>query len=167
MTGAVLNVDIRGRAGRSVQEHWSEGARTYLGLSIAGFPNFFMVTGPGSPSVLSNMMVSIEQHVDFIADCIARMQERGSASVEPTAEAEQRWVDRVRELGESSLYPRAAEANSWYMGANVPGKPRVLLPYVGGVGSYRRECERIVARGFEGFAFGAAQAQPRSVAAAR
>jgi cyclohexanone monooxygenase len=154
MTGAVLNVDIRGRGGTSVQEHWAEGARTYLGLTVAGFPNFFMVTGPGSPSVLSNMLVSIERHVDLIADCIAHMREHGYASVEPTAEAEQRWVDRVRELGEASLYPRAAEANSWYMGANVPGKPRVLLPYVGGVGSYRRECERVVERGFEGFAFG-------------
>jgi cyclohexanone monooxygenase len=160
MTGAVLNVDIRGRAGRSVREHWADGARSYLGLALAGFPNLFMVTGPGSPSVLSNMLVSIEQHVDLIAGCIAYAHEHGYSSVEPTPDAEQRWVDRVRELGEASLYPRAAEANSWYMGANVPGKPRVLLPYVGGVGSYRRECERIVKRGYEGFAFGAASAAP-------
>jgi cyclohexanone monooxygenase len=154
MTGALLRVDLRGRAGLALRERWAEGPRTYLGLAVAGFPNLFMVTGPGSPSVLSNMMVSIEQHVELVAGCIAWMREHGLGTVEPTAEAEARWVDHVRELGEASLYPRAASARSWYMGANVPGKPRVLLPYVGGVGSYHRECEQVVEAGYDGFAFG-------------
>jgi cyclohexanone monooxygenase len=167
MTGALLRIDLRGRSGETLQERWAEGPRTYLGLAVAGFPNLFMVTGPGSPSVLSNMMVSIEQHVDLIADCIAYVRERGLATAEPTPKAEQRWVDHVRELGEASLYPRAASANSWYMGANVPGKPRVLLPYVGGVGAYRKECDEIVKRGWEGFVFRApaarlARVQPRA-----
>jgi cyclohexanone monooxygenase len=169
MTGALLRVDIRGRAGRTLHEWWAEGPRSYLGLTIAGFPNLFMVTGPGSPSVLSNMVVSIEQHVDLIVGCVEHMAARGFTSVEPTAEAESGWVDHVRELGEASLYPRAASANSWYMGANVPGKPRVLLPYVGGVGRYRKECDAIVAGGYEGFAFGrrAAASEPARASAAR
>ena len=163
MTGALLRIDLRGRGGSSLQEKWAAGPRTYLGLTLAGFPNLFTITGPGSPSVLSNMMVSIEQHVDFAADCIAYMEDKGYTSVEPTAEAEQGWVDHVRELGEASLYPRAKSARSWYMGANVPGKPQVLLPYVGGVGRYRRECQGVVERGYEGFAFGQARrAAPRS-----
>src|SRR5690606_4522342 len=116
---------------------------------VAGFPNLFTVTGPGSPSVLSNMMVSIEQHVEFIADLIAHMRAGGHDTVEASEEAEAAWVEHVRELGDATLYPRA---RSWYMGANVPGKPRVLLPYVGGVGRFRSECERIAARGYAGFA---------------
>jgi cyclohexanone monooxygenase len=151
MTGALLRIDIRGRSGASLREKWANGPRSYLGLTLADFPNLFTITGPGSPSVLSNMMVSIEQHVDWIADCIAHLREKGLASIEPTLEAEDRWVDHVRELGEGTLYPRAR--NSWYMGANVPGKPRVLLPYVAGVGTYRKECERIVEAGYEGFTF--------------
>jgi cation diffusion facilitator CzcD-associated flavoprotein CzcO len=151
MTGALLNVDIRGRAGRALREKWASGARSYLGLTLAGFPNLFTVTGPGSPSVLSNMIVSIEQHVEWIADCISYMKERGLTSIEPTVEAEDAWVDHVSEIGEATLYPRA---NSWYMGANVPGKPRVLLPYVGGVGAYRKECEQIVEAGYGGLTFG-------------
>jgi cyclohexanone monooxygenase len=162
MTGALLRIDLRGRGGHPIQEHWSAGPRTYLGLTLAGFPNLFTITGPGSPSVLSNMMVSIEQHVDFVADCIAYMEDNGFTSVEPTSEAEQAWADHVRELGEASLYPRAKSARSWYMGANVPGKPQVLLPYVGGVGRYRRECRGVVERGYEGFAFGARREAPRS-----
>jgi cyclohexanone monooxygenase len=151
MTGALLRTDIRGRSGLPLREKWANGPRTYLGLTIAGFPNLFTITGPGSPSVLSNMIVSIEQHVDWIADCLAFMEAHGLASVEPTLEAEDAWVEHVRELGEGTLYPRAT--SSWYMGANVPGKPRVLLPYVGGVGAYRAECERIVAGGYEGYTF--------------
>ncbi len=152
MTGALTAVDIRGRSGQSVREKWADGPRSYLGLAIAGFPNLFTITGPGSPSVLSNMIVSIEQHVDLIAGCITYMRERGLSTVEATVEGEAAWVDHVREIGEETLYPLAG---SWYMGANVPGKPRVLLPYVGGVGEYRKECERIVERGYEGFAFDA------------
>jgi cyclohexanone monooxygenase len=124
------------------------GPRTYLGLAHAGFPNLFTITGPSSPSVLSNVMVSIEQHVEFVADTLQHLREHGLVSIEPTTEAEDAWVAHHRALGDASLYPRA---DSWYMGANVPGKPRVLLPYVGGVGRYRRICERIVERGYEGF----------------
>ncbi len=159
LTGAVLNVDIQGRSGLTVQEKWADGPRSYLGVALAGFPNLFTITGPGSPSVLSNVMVSIEQHVELVTDCIAYLRERGIATVEPTAEAEDRWVDHVRELGDATLYPRA---QSWYMGSNVPGKPRVLLPYVGGAGAYRKECERIVEAGYEGFLLGVpTQSPPR------
>jgi cyclohexanone monooxygenase len=169
MTGALLRVDIRGRSGRTLREKWADGPRSYLGLTIADFPNLFMVTGPGSPSVLSNMVVSIEQHVDLITGCVSHMSAQGFTSVEPTPEAESGWVEHVRELGEASLYPRAASANSWYMGANVPGKPRVLLPYVGGVGRYRKECDAIVAGGYEGFSFGrrTATSEPARASAAR
>jgi cation diffusion facilitator CzcD-associated flavoprotein CzcO len=148
MTGALLAIDIRGRGGRTLSQHWDAGPRTYLGLAVAGFPNFFIVTGPGSPSVLSNMIVSIEQHVDWIADCITSLRRDGHASIEATAQAEDAWVAHVNELGALTLYPRA---RSWYMGANVPGKPRVFMPYVGGVGTYRKKCDEVAARGYEGF----------------
>jgi cyclohexanone monooxygenase len=163
MTGAILGVDIRGRNGRTVQEKWEDGPRSYLGLTLAGFPNLFTITGPGSPSVLSNMMVSIEQHVDFVTDAIAYLRDNDLATIEPTAEAEEAWVDHVREEGEQTLYPLA---RSWYMGANVPGKPRVLLPYVTGVGAYRAQCERIVAAGYEGFVLEAERPDPVTAAAA-
>jgi len=148
ITGALLAIDLRGRGGLSLREKWAGGPRSALGLAIAGFPNLFTVTGPGSPSVLSNMMVSIEQHVDWIVDCIAHLRERGIATIEPTDEREDAWVAHVREVGDASLYPRAA---SWYMGANIPGKPRVLLPYVGGVGAYRELCDAVAESGYEGF----------------
>jgi cyclohexanone monooxygenase len=148
MTGALLGIDIRGRAGQTLKEKWNAGPRTYLGLSVAGFPNFFMITGPGSPSVLSNMIVSIEQHVDWIADCITYMRAHGRARIEAQPEAQDAWVDHVNEVGHLTLYPRA---NSWYMGANVPGKPRIFMPYIGGVGVYRQKCDEIVAKGYEGF----------------
>jgi cyclohexanone monooxygenase len=149
MTGALQAVDLRGRDGRSLREKWAEGPRTYLGLAHAGFPNLFTITGPSSPSVLSNVMVSIEQHVELVATILCHLRDHGLTSIEPTEAAEDAWVEHHRALGDASLYPRA---NSWYMGANVPGKPRVLLPYVGGVGRYRRICEQIVASGFAGFA---------------
>jgi cyclohexanone monooxygenase len=149
MTGALLAVDIRGRAGRTLREAWAEGPRTYLGLAIAGFPNLFTITGPGSPSVLSNMIVSIEQHVDWIADCLAHLSAHGHATIEATATAQEGWVSHVNEVGHATLYPRA---NSWYMGANVPGKPRVFMPYIGGVGAYRQICDDVAAKGYEGFA---------------
>ena len=158
MTGAILAVDIRGREGRSLREKWSAGPRTYLGLSIAGFPNLFTITGPGSPSVLANMIVCIEQHVDWIADCIVHLREREVAAIEATPAAEDAWVDHVNELGEGTLYPRA---DSWYVGANVPGKPRVFTPYVGGLNTYVERCEAVVANDYEGFALA-----PRARAAA-
>ena len=137
MTGALLAIDVRGRDGLSLRDKWADGAQTCLGLTIAGFPNLFTVTGPGSPSVLSNMMVSIEQHVDWITRCIAHLREqRHRRRSSPPPAEEEAWVAHVREVGDASLYPRA---KSWYMGANIPGKPRVLLPYVGGVGPLPRD----------------------------
>jgi cyclohexanone monooxygenase len=151
MTGALLAVDLRGRRGLSLRDKWAEGPRSALGLTIAGFPNLFTVTGPGSPSVLSNMMVSIEQHVDWIVRCISYLREHGIATIEPTRAEEDSWVEHVRAVGDASLYPRA---KSWYMGANIPGKPRVLLPYVGGVGRYRDMCDAVAERKYDGFILG-------------
>jgi cyclohexanone monooxygenase len=151
MTGALLNIDIRGRAGRPLREMWAEGPRTYLGIAVAGFPNLFMITGPGSPSVLSNMIVSIEQHVDWIADCLTYLDRHGHATIEPTADAQEAWVRHVDEVGHMTLYPLAP---SWYMGANIPGKPRIFMPYIGGVGVYRQKCDEVAAKGYEGFALG-------------
>ena len=149
MTGALNNIDIQGRAGERLREKWADGPKTYLGLMVAGFPNLFMVTGPGSPSVLSNMMVSIEQHVDWITDCIGYLNQRQIGVIEATQDAENGWVAHVNEVADMTLYP---QANSWYLGANVPGKPRVFMPYVGGVGPYRQICADIAAKGYEGFA---------------
>jgi cyclohexanone monooxygenase len=151
MTGALLRIDIRGRDGIRLKDKWSAGPRTYLGLTVAGFPNLFAITGPGSPSVLSNMIVSIEQHVDWIADCMAHLRAHGRATIEATPESEDAWVDHVNEVGHMTLYPKAA---SWYTGANVPGKPRVFMPYVGGVGTYRLKCDDVAAKGYEGFRLG-------------
>ena len=151
MTGALLSIDIRGRGGRTLTEAWAEGPRTYLGLAVAGFPNLFAITGPGSPSVLSNMIVSIEQHVDWIADCIDRMRAQEHETIEATDGAQEAWVAHVNEIGHATLYPRA---NSWYMGANIPGKPRVFMPYIGGVGAYRQFCDGVAAKGYEGFTLG-------------
>ena len=148
MTGALLAVDIRGRAGQSLRQTWAAGPRTYLGLAVAGFPNLFAITGPGSPSVLSNMIVSIEQHVDWIVACVAYLRAHGHGCIEATAEAQEAWVAHVNEVGHATLYPRA---NSWYMGANVPGKPRLFMPYIGGVGAYRQICDDVAARGYRGF----------------
>ncbi len=148
MTGALVSVDITGRDGATMKEKWAHGPVTYLGLMTVGFPNLFMITGPGSPSVLSNMTVSIEQHVDWISDCLIHLRERGFDTIEPTPQAEEGWVHHVNDCADITLYPRA---NSWYMGANVPGKPRVFLPYVGGVDVYRRTCGEVVAQDYLGF----------------
>ncbi|SFK54241.1 flavin-containing monooxygenase [Geodermatophilus ruber] len=148
MTGALAAIDIRGRNGLSLKEKWGEGPRTYLGLAIAGFPNLFTITGPLSPSVLSNMIVSIEQHVDWVTDCITWMQEHGKTAIETTTEAEDAWVEHVAEVGAYTLYPTA---DSWYMGSNVPGKPRVFMAYIGGVGTYRQQCDQVAADGYRGF----------------
>ncbi len=148
MTGSLTNVDIRGKDGLSLKEAWAAGPRTYLGLGSAGFPNLFMITGPGSPSVLSNMIVSIEQHVDWVCDAIEHLREQGFTSIEPTPQAQDEWVDHVNLIASHTLYPKA---NSWYMGANVPGKPRVFMPYAGGVGEYRKKCAEVAAKGYEGF----------------
>ena len=154
MTGSVAKIDVRGRAGQTLNQKWAEGPRTYLGLMSEGFPNLFVITGPGSPSVLSNMIVSIEQHVDWISEAIAFMRERGLETMEASREAEDRWVAHVNEVAQATLYP---QANSWYMGANIPGKPRIFMPYIGGVGVYRGICNEVVAKGYEGFVMSAAE----------
>jgi cyclohexanone monooxygenase len=148
MTGALLAIDIQGRDGRTLQDKWSEGPRTYLGIATAGFPNLFLITGPGSPSVFSNMVVSIEQHVDWIADAIARLRKDGLQLIEADTAAEDAWVDHVNGVANSTLLPQAA---SWYMGANIPGKPRIFMPYLGGVGSYRQKCNEVAADDYDGF----------------
>jgi cation diffusion facilitator CzcD-associated flavoprotein CzcO len=150
MTGPLLRIDIRGRGGLTLKEAWDSGPRTYLGLQVAGFPNLFTITGPGSPSVLCNMPVAIEQHAEWIADCIAHLRERGLRRIEATPEAVERWVTQVNEAADATLLPQAA--SSWYLGANVPGKPRVFMPYTGGMAHYRGICDGVAARGYEGFA---------------
>ena len=151
MTGTLDAIDIRGREGRALKEKWEAGPRTYLGLMSEGFPNLYLITGPGSPSVLSNMMVSIEQHVDWVTDALRFLSARGLETMEPSLEAEDAWVVHNNEVAYRTLYPKAA---SWYMGANIPGKPRIFLPYIGGVGAYRRRCDEIAANGYEGFVLG-------------
>jgi len=148
MTGSLFRIDIRGRGGLPLTEKWADGPRTYLGLQTAGFPNLFTITGPGSPSVLSNMLPSIEQHVDFVADAIDYLQSRQLHTMEPTPAAEQSWVEHVNEVGDASILPTC---NSWYVGANVPGKPRVVMPYLG-FPEYCQRCEEIAANDYEGFA---------------
>ena len=148
MTGALFAINIRGRDGVALKEKWAEGPRTYLGLGSAGFPNLFTITGPGSPSVLSNMMTSIEQHVDWVTDCIGHLVEEGHESIEPTVEAEDAWVKHVDAVAHTTLFPLT---DSWYTGANVEGKLRYFTPYVGGVGVYREKCDEVAAKGYEGF----------------
>ena len=150
MTGSIFNVDIKGRDGLALKEKWIAGPKTYLGLMSASFPNLFMITGPGSPSVKSNMIMSIEQHVDLVIETLLSMRRRGLSVVEPELEAENKWVDHVQEVANKTLFP---QANSWYMGANIPGKPRLFMPYIGGVGAYREICEEIVANNYRGFKF--------------
>jgi cyclohexanone monooxygenase len=161
MTGSVAKIDIRGRHGQTLNQKWAEGPKTYLGLMSAGFPNLFIITGPGSPSVLSNMMVSIEQHVDWITDAIAYMRNRGLATMEADKDAEDQWVAHVNEVAHTTLYP---QANSWYMGANIPGKPQIFMPYIGGVGVYRQICNEVAAKGYEGFALSGTE-RPRTAIA--
>jgi cation diffusion facilitator CzcD-associated flavoprotein CzcO len=148
VTGALVNADIRGVGGLCLADKWAGGPRTYLGVGIAGFPNLFTVTGPGSPSIVTNVVVSIEQHVDWIANCIAYLREHGIESIEPTTSAEDEWVEHVREVAEATLFPLA---DSWYVGANVPGKPRVFMPYLGGVANFRKLCDDVVSNDYRGF----------------
>ncbi|MDB5548682.1 MAG: cyclohexanone monooxygenase [Tardiphaga sp.] len=160
MTGSVAKIDIRGRDGTALNAKWSAGPRTYLGLMSAGFPNLFLITGPGSPSVLSNMIVAIEQHVDWISDCLAAMRDRGLETMEADVAAEDDWVAHVNEVAQGTLYP---QANSWYMGANVPGKPRIFMPYIGGIPVYGQKIKDVAANGYEGFVMtGAATEKKRA-----
>ncbi|OBG41602.1 FAD-dependent oxidoreductase [Mycobacterium sp. E3198] len=148
VTGAITAVDIRGRNGLALKDKWADGPQTYLGLTTVGFPNLFFITGPGSPSVLTNMVVSIEQHADWVLDCLAHLSAGGFEVIEPTELAEAGWTQHVNDCADITLYP---QANSWYMGANVPGKPRVFLPYCAGFDFYRAGCDEVVARGYLGF----------------
>ncbi|WP_281019373.1 MULTISPECIES: NAD(P)/FAD-dependent oxidoreductase [unclassified Minwuia] len=148
MTGSLLRVDIRGSEGRPLAEKWQEGPKTYLGLMTAGFPNMFMVTGPGSPSVLTNMLPSVEQHAEFIADCIAHIAGNGLKRIEAEPEAEEAWVAHGDQVAGLTL---RSTCSSWYVGANIPGKPRVFMPYIGGFPAYLDKCAEVVANGYEGF----------------
>jgi len=156
MTGPMNKIDIRGRGGRLLREKWADGPRTYLGLTSAGFPNLFTITGPQSPSVLSNMPVSIEQHVEFIGRIIGDLDARGAATIEATPEAEEEWVAHNQELANGTLFPTA---DTWYMGANIPGKPRVFMPNLDFVGPYRAKCDDIAASDYPGFAFSGTRAR--------
>jgi cyclohexanone monooxygenase len=150
LTGALTQIDVRGRNGLSLRQVWSAGPRTFLGLTVAGFPNMFTIAGPNSPSVLSNVVMSIEQHVDLVADLLREAAARERPCIEATSDAQDKWVDHCSELASTTLYPKAA---SWYMGANIPGKPRAFLAYVGGVGRYREHCEQLAEDGYPGFDF--------------
>ena len=148
MTGSLLRMNIRGKGGRTLEDKWAAGPRTYLGLQVEGFPNLFTITGPGSPSVLVNMPIAIEQHVEWISDCIEHMRENGMRRIEANLDAEDAWVDHVNEVASMTLFPRA---NSWYMGSNIPGKTRVFMPYPGGLVLYGERCQDAVSKGYEGF----------------
>jgi cyclohexanone monooxygenase len=149
MTGALLRMDIRGRNGMTLKDAWAEGPKTYLGLAVAGFPNLFTVTGPGSPSVLTNVLTACEQHVDWIMDAISHVRSTNAATLEATPRAQEGWVAHVNEEADKTLFPQAA---SWYIGANIPGKPRVFMPYVGE--GYKIRCDAVAADGYVGFALG-------------
>ncbi|MHC4067376.1 MAG: flavin-containing monooxygenase [Planctomycetota bacterium] len=150
MTGALMRIDIRGRGDTSLRERWADGPSSYLGLAMADFPNLFTVTGPGSPSVFTNMLPTIEQHVDWIADCLAYMKARNYTAIEAEGDAEKVWWEHVQDVAVEGL---KATTDSWYLGANVSGKPRVFMPYYGGFPAYCRRCEEVVASGYQGFAF--------------
>jgi cyclohexanone monooxygenase len=147
MTGALLRVDIRGRDGVALRDAWAAGPRTYLGLGMVGFPNLFTITGPGSPSVLTNMLVSIQQHVEWIADCVAHLRAEGLATIEAEQQAQDSWVEYVNTVASFTLFPTC---NSWYLGANVPGKTRVFMP-LPGFQLYAEQCAAVAADGYSGF----------------
>jgi cyclohexanone monooxygenase len=149
ITGPLKRMNITGKAGLSLTEKWEAGPRTYLGLQTAGFPNLFMITGPGSPSVLATMTAAAEQHANWIANVIGYMEADRLQTIEATPVAEDAWVDHVNELASNTLYFRG---NSWYLGANIPGKPRVFMPYIGGFDTYRKKCDEVAVNGYEGFA---------------
>jgi len=148
MTGALTRIDIRGRSGKLLADKWRGGPRTYLGLATAGFPNLFIVTGPGSPSVLSNMLPTIEQHVEWISDCIEDLRQQGANEIEAENGAEDDWIDHVNDVAAKTL---RVKCDSWYLGANIPGKPRVFMPYIGGMPAYRQKCDEVASSGYTGF----------------
>lgn len=153
LTGPLLKLAITGRDGTRLADAWAEGPQTYLGLGVEKFPNLFTITGPFSPSVLTNMPMAIEQHVEWVAGCIGWMRAHGKARIEATAAAAAEWGEHARKVADATLYPRAA--SSWYLGANVPGKPRVFMPYLGGLARYGEICAEVAADGYRGFSVGA------------
>jgi cation diffusion facilitator CzcD-associated flavoprotein CzcO len=148
ITGALLAIDIKGKGGLSLRDEWAKGARSFLGIGVAGFPNLFTVTGPLSPSVLANMPTAVEQHVDWIADCLVHMREHGLTRIEPSHEAQDEWVAHVADVASGTFYERA---NSWYLGANIPGKPRQFGIYLGGFANYKRRCDAVAGQAYDGF----------------
>ena len=157
MTGALREIDITGVDGMTLAEKWAHGPVSTLGLMVAGFPNMFIITGPGSPSVKSNMVHAIEQHVEWISDCLAFLQAKDHAVIAASPESEQEWVAHVNAVADRTLFPHA---DSWYVGANIPGKPRVFMPYVGGLPAYRQTCDDVAAKGYSGFVITSALAPP-------
>ncbi|MBA0047384.1 NAD(P)/FAD-dependent oxidoreductase [Mycobacteroides sp. LB1] len=148
MTGALNRIDVRGRDGHPLKDTWHAGPRTYLGLGVDGFPNLFIVTGPGSPSVLANMVLGAEHHVDWIGDLLKHMVEHDFSTVEAEPQAVTDWVAECNERAAATMFPKA---NSWYLGANIPGKPRVFMPFIGGFGVYGTICADVAASGYKGF----------------
>ena len=148
VTGALERLNLQGEKGQLLKDEWTSGPRTYLGLMTVGFPNLFFITGPGSPSILTNVIVSIEQHVDWIARCIQHMNATQNSKIQAQAHAQEAWVQKVNDLAKNTLFPAS---DSWYMGANVPGKPRVFLPFIGGLGTYTEICEQVISDGYSGF----------------
>jgi cyclohexanone monooxygenase len=148
LTGALFAMDIRGVAGLPLRTAWATGASAYLGVAAAGFPNMFMITGPGSPAVFSNVVLSIEQHVEWVRDCIVWLRAQGHTTIEPAVSAQDEWMAHVSDVANATLFPKA---DSWYVGANIPGKPRVFTSYVGGCGPYRAKCDEVAAAGYRGF----------------
>ena len=155
MTGSFDRIRITGRNGRTLAEKWRAGPRAYLGVATSGFPNLFTITGPGSPSVLASMIQAIEQHVDWMADCMAHMRDIGAATIEPVQADEDEWVEHVNEVSKVSL---RSTCSSWYVGANIPGRPRVFMPYIGGFPVYVQKCNEVMTNGFEGFVIDGASA---------
>lgn len=155
MTGALLEIDLCGTNETKLQEKWADGPRTNLGLMMADFPNMFLITGPQSPSVKAQMILACEQHTDWIVNCLNYMDSHGLVRVEADKAAEDSWVGHNNDVADATLYPLA---NSWYMGANIPGKPKIFMPYVGGFDRYKRACDEVAANGYEGFTFTPAEA---------
>jgi len=148
MTGSFDKIRITGRNGLTLSEKWRAGPRAYLGIASVGFPNLFMITGPGSPSVLASMIQAIEQHVDWLADCMGHMRDVGATTIEPTLKDEDAWVEHVNDVSKVSL---RSTCSSWYVGTNIPGRPRVFMPYIGGFPVYVQKCNEVMSSGFDGF----------------
>jgi cation diffusion facilitator CzcD-associated flavoprotein CzcO len=148
ITGSLFKMDIHTKNGVTLKDKWASGPRAYLGLAVAGLPNMFMMTGPGSPSVFSNMAVSLEQHAEWITDCLKYARDNAISRIEATVEAEDKWVDEMNAVLNATLLPLA---DSWYMGSNIPGKPRAAYVYLGGVGKYRELCSKVADEGYTGF----------------